>query len=221
MASSSSNSVSTLASAFQQNRSITTTDKSTPASFGDLRKAFERNPNSNSLFNEQRPSAPNARSTSTQKSSSLHVPAPSNTRPRSVSSPAPPHHEPEEPSSVSSGVEGIDNSQPDFGNLRARFQSQASLSSISLSKPVRLRKHTVEANLLVSMIATELCGLYLSAHFRSPLDQSQSPLSRQSQLSRPRLHHSLFVCPWTRPASRLSLHLPQVHHHHWRHLACP
>lgn len=143
--SSSSTSVSALASAFQQNRSITT-DK-TPGSFGDLRKAFEKNPNSNPLFGEQRPSAPNARSTSTlhsQQGSSLHVPAPSSSsssRPRSVSSPAPPHREPEEPSSASS-VEGIDHSQPDFGNLRARFQSQASLSSVSLSKPVRLRAYS-------------------------------------------------------------------------------
>lgn len=140
-ASSSSTSVSALASAFQQNRSITTADKSTPASFGDLRKAFESNANSNPLFNEQRSSS-NARSPLTlqsQQGSSLHVPAPSSNRPRSVSSPAPPHHEPKKPSSESSGVEGIDNSQPDFGNLRARFQSQASLSNISLSKPVRLR----------------------------------------------------------------------------------
>lgn len=168
--SSSSTSVSALASAFQQNRSITT-DKA-PGSFGDLRKTFEKNPNNNPLFGEQRPSTPNARSTSilhSQQGSSLLVPAPSSgSRPRSVSSPAPPHRESEEPSSASS-VEGIDNSQPDFGNLRARFQSQASLSSVSLSKPVRLRAYNRR------VLATELCGLinqlWLSAHFlRSLLD---------------------------------------------------
>ncbi|KAG0334714.1 hypothetical protein BG004_000295, partial [Podila humilis] len=115
----------------------------TPAhSFGDLRKTFERQPNSNPFFEEQRSSLSgnNVRSTSTQQtqqSPTVLLPASSNSnRPRSLSSPAPPHRDSEDSSSTSGhSTEGIDDSQPEFGNLRARFQSQASLSSVSLSKP--------------------------------------------------------------------------------------
>ncbi|KAF9194572.1 hypothetical protein BGZ50_006085 [Haplosporangium sp. Z 11] len=79
-----------------------------------------------------------------QSASSLAAPVlnnSSNSRPRSVSSPAPPHRDSEESNATlvsaasSSSGDGIDNSQPDFGNLRARFQSQASVSSVPLSKP--------------------------------------------------------------------------------------
>lgn len=52
-------------------------------------------------------------------------------RPRSVSSPGPPLRETDD------DADGIDNSQPDFGNLRARFQSQMSLSGSGAPKPVR------------------------------------------------------------------------------------
>ncbi|KAF9295124.1 hypothetical protein BGZ88_002749 [Linnemannia elongata] len=53
----------------------------------------------------------------------------SNNRPRSVSSPGPPLRDTDD------DADGIDNSQPDFGNLRARFQSQMSLSGQGAPKP--------------------------------------------------------------------------------------
>lgn len=53
-----------------------------------------------------------------------------NNRPRSVSSPGPPLRDTDDDAG------GIDNSQPDFGNLRARFQSQMSLSGQGAPKPV-------------------------------------------------------------------------------------
>lgn len=53
-----------------------------------------------------------------------------NNRPRSVSSPGPPLRDTDD------DADGIDNSQPDFGNLRARFQSQMTFSGQGAPKPV-------------------------------------------------------------------------------------
>ncbi|KAF9955698.1 hypothetical protein BGZ72_003492 [Mortierella alpina] len=137
----------------------------TSSSFGDLKKTFERQQNSSPLFlgggvgasgmggastGSGYPSHASIARVQQQTSSSLGVPVlSSNSRPRSLSSPAPPHREtgdssavpsgtgpPLASSAVSSAKEDIDQSQPDFGNLRARFQSQASLSSVSLPRPV-------------------------------------------------------------------------------------
>jgi len=145
--------------ASSQRTSITVTDDGAPtsSSFGDLKKAFERQQNSSPLFlggvgASASPSRTPGRGISSghashasisrvqqQGSSSLAAPL-QNSRPRSVSSPAPPLRENEKSDADASGggqKDGIDNSQPDFSNLRARFQSQASLSSVSQPKAVR------------------------------------------------------------------------------------
>ncbi|KAF9101958.1 hypothetical protein BGX27_011245 [Mortierella sp. AM989] len=147
-----------------QRTSITVTDnqESTSTSFGDLKKAFERNQNSSPLFisgvgNSSSSGKAGATAVVTSSSntnrasfsrtqqlasSTLLVPSldsnANGNRPRSISSPAPAFKDMEEtitetsnPNPPASG-EGIDNRQPDFGNLRARFQSQA---TISLPKP--------------------------------------------------------------------------------------
>ncbi|KAF8958816.1 hypothetical protein BGZ46_001890, partial [Entomortierella lignicola] len=143
--------------------SITVTDNGEPTStsFGDLKKAFERNQNSAPLFvggvgsfaagttgtggvastgssnSNNRASFPHAQ---THTSSTLKVPSLNSgvggNRPRSVSTPAPAFRDTDDQAhdgelSSASG-EGIDNTQLDFGNLRARFQSQA---NISMQKP--------------------------------------------------------------------------------------
>ncbi|KAG0209136.1 hypothetical protein BGX28_010515 [Mortierella sp. GBA30] len=136
---------------------VTDNDLPTSSSFGDLKKAFERQQNSAPLFLSQSSSGGNTSagypshasvSRVQQQSSSLGVPSfGSNSRPRSASSPAPPHRESGGTSASRTGAaassstaslapgEGIDQSQPDFGNLRARFQSQAALSNTSVLKP--------------------------------------------------------------------------------------
>lgn len=140
---------------------ITVTDNGAPtsSSFGDLKRAFERQQNAGPLFVGNTPSGSRigggtstgsihnnlnnsaGTRTSLQASPSALLGVPSlNNRPRSVSSPAPPLREDEiRDAQESASGEGIDKSQPDFGNLRARFQSQASLSNVSLPKPVRTR----------------------------------------------------------------------------------
>ncbi|KAI1302996.1 hypothetical protein EDD11_005449 [Mortierella claussenii] len=86
----------------------------------------------------------NSNSNSNSSNSNSNSNNSASNRPRSVSSPAPPSREnggrnvnvsSNADADAESTGEGIDNSQPDFGNLRARFQSQASLSSVSLPKP--------------------------------------------------------------------------------------
>jgi hypothetical protein len=79
------------------------------------------NNNSNSL--QLSPSFSNTNSNGDNNGSS-------NNRPRSLSSPGPPLREADD------DADGIDNSQPEFGNLRARFQSQLSLSGSGAPKPV-------------------------------------------------------------------------------------
>lgn len=145
---------------------VTANGTPTSSSFGDLRKTFERQQNSSPLFmtsaGAQRIGTASrggaglgaARgSTSTgqlnhnasvshvqQHSNNASQLTPSfgnsnsnnnnNNRPRSVSSPGPPLRDTDD------DADGIDNSQPDFGNLRARFQSQMSLSGQGAPKPV-------------------------------------------------------------------------------------
>ncbi|GJJ70554.1 hypothetical protein EMPS_02903 [Entomortierella parvispora] len=151
---------------------VTVTDNGAPTSnsFGDLKRAFERQQNAGPLFtgnnaigsrigggtstgsihnNFSNNSAGTRTSLQASPSALLGVPSLNNSnRPRSLSSPAPPLREDEarkveEPASG----EGIDKSQPDFGNLRARFQSQASVSNVSLPKPDTPRpKPTFGAN---------------------------------------------------------------------------
>ncbi|KAG0053694.1 hypothetical protein BGZ83_000578 [Gryganskiella cystojenkinii] len=144
---------------------VTDNGAPTSSSFGDLKKTFERQQNASPLFggntnspgtgsrvggvadtggiySNNRNTAGSRTSLQTNANSSALLGVPSLTngnRPRSVSSPAPPLREDtvpdEEESAAASSRDGIDKTQPDFGNLRARFQSQASLSSISLPKP--------------------------------------------------------------------------------------
>ncbi|KAG0013313.1 hypothetical protein BGZ80_011158 [Entomortierella chlamydospora] len=149
----------TAASSAFPRTSIAVTDNGEPAStsFGDLRKAFERNQNASPLFpagvgnlssSGATGSSPNRASYSRvqqqqrlQSSSTLNVPTlnngPSGNRPRSVSTPAPPARDTDGNVADSTlapaaeppvSKEGIDDIQPDFGNLRARFQSQANIS---------------------------------------------------------------------------------------------
>ncbi|KAF9919268.1 hypothetical protein BGZ65_012258, partial [Modicella reniformis] len=150
---------------------VTDNGASVSTSFGDLKKTFERQKDSLPLFmagvgnntgystGSARPSAADSghvshasssRALEQKKSSLLTVPS-QNSRPRSLSSPAPPHLAGEDGSTESAETpkgtlqgskNGIDNSQPDFGNLRARFQSQA---KVSKSKPVRLSPHAATA----------------------------------------------------------------------------
>ncbi|KAG0301457.1 hypothetical protein BGZ98_008339 [Dissophora globulifera] len=153
-----STSTATLAlTALPQRTSITVTDDGAPAStsFGDLRKAFEQHQNSSPLFMggiggpaaaspSSKPAAEGLSSGHAShgsisrlqgSSSMLSVPS-IGSRPRSVSSPAPPLRENAE--SIAA-PDGIDNTQPNFGNLRARFQSQANLSSAPPPKPEALK----------------------------------------------------------------------------------
>ncbi|KAF9540190.1 hypothetical protein EC957_004589 [Mortierella hygrophila] len=144
---------------------VTANGTPTSSSFGDLRKTFERQQNSSPLFmtgaGAQGTGAaprggaglgPSRGSTSTgqlnhhaslssvqQYTNNASYLTPSlgnsnsnnnnNNRPRSVSSPGPPLRDTDD------DADGIDNSQPDFSNLRARFQSQMSLSGQGAPKP--------------------------------------------------------------------------------------
>ncbi|KAF9147414.1 hypothetical protein BG015_010964 [Linnemannia schmuckeri] len=141
----------------QSHVTVTPNGAPTSSSFGDLRKTFERQQNNSPLFMSSTGAqitgtAPRGAglgvprgSTSAgqlshhasishvqQYSNNVSQLAPSfgnvnsnnnsnNNRPRSVSSPGPPLRDTDD------DAEGIDNSQPDFGNLRARFQSHMSL----------------------------------------------------------------------------------------------
>ncbi|KAF8932121.1 hypothetical protein BGZ58_007213 [Dissophora ornata] len=126
--------------------SITVTDDGAPtsSSFGDLKKAFERQQNSSPLFSGgvgtfASPSRTPGRGISPghashasisrvqqQGSSSLAVPPP-NSRPRSVSSPAPPLRENDKINAdalSSDPKDGIDNSQPDFRHAKTTTQAR-------------------------------------------------------------------------------------------------
>lgn len=129
----------------------TATGNGTPglASFGSIKKAFERHQEGMSRAGSTGYSSGTARGTSApiqvnrtsnprtqEQKSFLAVPSENSSRPRSVSTPA--NRRGEDGSAASGGgsngaqggsKNGIDNSQPDFGNLRARFQTQTTISN--------------------------------------------------------------------------------------------
>ncbi|KAF9926697.1 hypothetical protein FBU30_003773 [Linnemannia zychae] len=147
----------------QQRSPNTVSDIPVSSSFGELRKTFERQQNSSPLFmgngatqgtragtgtgglGASRGSTSagqlshasisrvqQASSNTSQLSASVDSSSTAtngNNRPRSISSPGPPLREAED------DANGIDNSQPDFGNLRARFQLQISVAGSGASKP--------------------------------------------------------------------------------------
>ncbi|KAF9943340.1 hypothetical protein BGZ67_000019 [Mortierella alpina] len=213
----------------------------TSSSFRDLKKTFERQQNSSPLFlgvgagasgvggastSSGHPSHASITRVQQQTSSSLGVPGlGSNSRPRSLSSPAPPHRETGESialrpaagsslasSAVSPAGEGIDQSQPDFGNLRARFQSQASLSSVSLPRPDPPRIKPKPAAALTSpspqpspvqaprMSLDSSRSSAIASRFASPQPPS-STTSMRSSASSPRLSSTSMKQPPRPPPS--------------------
>ncbi|KAF9974857.1 hypothetical protein BGZ73_001672, partial [Actinomortierella ambigua] len=182
------NSISTSSITSNSSNSNDSGIESTSTSFGDLRKAFERNPimsptvqtqstsqtpswraSANATPTRFQSSTPTiggaAASTPSAGSGSLRVPPGiTASRPRSISTPAPPVPPPKpaaplqshvrdpealnggttanttttassspSPSARGLGQDDIDDRQPDFTNLRARFQHQATLSSTSVN----------------------------------------------------------------------------------------